>query len=274
MRADPRAAYFRVNDVSISASLNIASLALSPRIKNSNDKIIVNDEREVFYSPLSSLHLYSINSSVLKNEQFAATLGEFQGNVKDYGTKASQSVGMVMDNQGVLYYSLLALNGIARWDSGTPFQTGQKMIAKDERYLEWVNSFAFDDQGNLTILVNRLNRFIYQKLSINEPNFRLIASNVGGKSYLYDESYNYESSQTSEASSTTTTEKEVPVLKPGTDQDPYLSPQPAEPQAEPTPESSMGQTNGSTTPKPSSAAAEKAATALISLLIAGMLLVV
>lgn len=138
------------------------------------------------------------------------------------------------------------------------------------RYLEWVNSFAFDDKGNLTILVNRLNRFIYQTLNINEPNFRLIASNVGGKSYLHDESYNYESSQTTETSSTTSTEKEVPVLKPGTDQDPYLSPQPAEPAPEP----SIVQTNGSTTPKPSSAASEKAVTALISLLVSGILFVV
>lgn len=110
--------------------------------------------------------------------------------------------------------------------------------------MEWVNSFALDDQGNLTLLVNKLNRFIYAKLNINEPNFRLIASNVGGKNYLYDRNYNYVTSSetptvsTSTTTTTTTTEKpEVPELKPGTDQDPYLAPNPEpEPTAEPEPE--------------------------------------
>ncbi|CAG9773859.1 unnamed protein product [Ceutorhynchus assimilis] len=199
MRADPTASTFRVNDISISASLNLASIALGPRIRTSSDnKLILMEEREVYYSPLSSLHLYSINSSVLRNPEFASQNGEYQGTVRDYGMKGSQSVGMVMDSAGVLYYSLLALNSIARWDSTTPFQTGQKIIAKDERYLEWVNSFAFDESGNLTILVNRLDKFIYGQLNISESNFRLIVSNVGAKSYLHDESYNYDSSTTTE----------------------------------------------------------------------------
>lgn len=116
----------------------------------------------------------------------------------------------------------------------------------NSRYLEWVNSFALDDQGNLTLLVNKLSRFIYAKLNINEPNFRLIASNVGGKNYLYDRNYNYMASSetpnvsTTTTTTTTTTEKpEVPELKPGTDQDPYLAPNPEpepEPTAEPKPE--------------------------------------
>lgn len=133
MRADPNASVFRVNGITISASLNLASLALGPGIRKNGDQIIINEDRELFYSPLSSLHLYSISTDVLRNEGFAANNSEFQGDVKDHGVKGSQTVGMIMDNQGVMYYSLLSMNSVARWDSNTPLQTGQKIIARDER---------------------------------------------------------------------------------------------------------------------------------------------
>ncbi|XP_066252993.1 protein yellow-like [Euwallacea similis] len=293
MHADPNAVAFHVNDVTISASLNIVSLALGPRVKKNNERIVVNEDREVFYAPLSSFHLYSISSAVLRNQEFARNEGEYQGTVKDYGQKSSQSVGMVMDNQGMLYYSLLSINSVARWDSNTPFQFGQRIIAKDDTYLEWVNSFSLDDKGNLTILVNRLNRFIYGKLKTNEVNFRLISSNVGGMGYLYDEIYNYNISTTTEQQSTTTTTEKAaaPALKPGTDQDPYLAPQPAS-EPEPTPEPSSSPTPLSTsTPKsetPSSlrsildsttqglasAASKRREVAVLAFLTAGMLFVV
>ncbi|XP_060522104.1 protein yellow-like [Cylas formicarius] len=234
MKADPRAVYFAVNGVAVSAAINVASIALGLR-----DYPGV-ESRPVFYAPLSSLHLYSINSSALRNEGFAD--GDFQGQVTDYGLKESQSVGMTMDNRGVLYYSLLGSNSIARWNFSTPFVTGQKIIAKDERYLEWTNSLTFDDAGNLTLLVNRLQRFIYGRLDLREPNFRLISANVGAKGYLYDDQlYNVATSTTTsttpEPQDTTDHSEEDPVaLPPGSDQDPYMAPQPVpeEPQPEPT----------------------------------------
>ncbi|XP_030750481.1 protein yellow-like [Sitophilus oryzae] len=226
MHADPNAVFFKVNGVGINAPLNLASIALGPKLSTNGDRVVINEDREVFYTPISSLHIYSINTSVLKNDHFAMDDGEYQGQVTDHGLKASQTVGMVMDNEGVLYYSLLGSNSIARWDIHTPFQTGQKIIAKDERYLEWPNSFALDKEGNLTILVNRLERFIYDKLDLKEPNFRLIASNVGGMNYLYDDSYSYNNQAESSSTSSTTESEELKPINTGLDQDPYLSPQP------------------------------------------------
>lgn len=235
MKADPTAATFRVKDNIISDPINIASIALGPKIHTSDDKIVVNEDREVFFSPLSSLHLYSINTTVLRNEMNGMNDGEYQGELKDYGLKSSQSIGMIMDNQGVLYYSLLATYSIARWDSHTSFQSGQKIIARDENFLEWPNSFTFDQTGNITVLVNKLNKFIYDKLDLSEVNFRLITSHVGGKSYLYDQEYDYKFDQ---STTTTTTSGELPEphVVPGIDQDPYLAPVP-NPEVKPEPES-------------------------------------
>lgn len=91
MKADPTATAFRVNGVMIQVPINIASIALGPRIHVSYDRVVVDEDREVFYSALSSMHLYSINSSVLRNEMNGE--GEYQGDVKDVGLKSSQTVG-------------------------------------------------------------------------------------------------------------------------------------------------------------------------------------
>lgn len=129
---------------------------------------------------------------------------------------------MTMDNQGVLYYSLLATNSIAKWNSNTPFQTGQTIIARDSNYLEWPNSFTFDQNGNITVLVNKLNKFIYDNLNLNQVNFRLITSKVGGRSYLYDQAYDYESDKEMSTSTPSSSDSNVPhgVLQP----DPFLIP--------------------------------------------------
>ncbi|XP_044253824.1 protein yellow-like [Tribolium madens] len=184
MSADRSATLFSVNGVPISAPINIAGIALGPKIHTNDDKLVVNEDREVYFSPLSSLHLYSINTSSLRNSSNTS--------IKDLGLKSSQSVGMVMDNQGILYYTLLGNNAVGRWDSRTPFQSGQKLIAQDSKHLEWPNSLTLDTSGNLTVLMNRLNRFIYDEFDLSEYNFRLITAFVGGKNYLYDDNFNYD----------------------------------------------------------------------------------
>lgn len=197
MTADPTAIHFSVNEIAISAPINIAGIALSPKIHINNDKIVVKEEREVYYSPLSSLHLFSVNTTVLQNEHLAQNLNNNSKDILDLGLKASQSAAMIMDNQGILYYSLLGENAIGRWDSQTPFHSGQKLIARDNKFIEWPSSFAFDLSGNLTVVMSSLNKFIYGKLDLDEFNFRLISSDVGGKSYLYDIDFNYHPNENS-----------------------------------------------------------------------------
>lgn len=176
MVADPAAAQFRAGNVMINVQINIAGISLGPKLGANND-------REIFYSPLSSLHIYSINSTFIKNPN---NHGEYQGEVKDYGMKDSQSMGMVADNEGNLYFGLLNVGGIAKWN----LVTGQKrLLVKDEKHLQWPNSFTFDDVGNLTVLANSLNRFIYNRMNISNINFRLVIGRVGGKSYIHDTDY-------------------------------------------------------------------------------------
>ncbi|KAH0809686.1 hypothetical protein GEV33_013106 [Tenebrio molitor] len=192
MMADPSATQFAVNGITISAPINIAGIALGPEIRTSNDRVVVNEDREVYFCPLSSQHLYSVNTTVLRDKNRARAAPDYDNSIKDIGLKPSQTVGMVMDNQGILYYGLLGNSAVGRWDSRTPFSSGQRLIARDLKYLEWPNSFTFDPTGNLTVLTNSLAKFIFGKMNLDEYNFRLITSYVGGKSYLYDDNFNYD----------------------------------------------------------------------------------
>jgi len=175
MRADPGVRSLSFNGVYVDISWNIAGLALSP--------VSYGGERRLYYSPLSSYSLFSIPTSVLKDETRA--VGDVSAYVKTHGRKTSISEGMAMDSRGVLYYGLLGENAIAKWDTNLPFEGNQQKIAQDNNLLQWPASFGFDSQlMNLTVVSNRLQNFLAGRVHLNEPNYRIISAYTGTKSYL------------------------------------------------------------------------------------------
>ena len=176
MRADPGVRTLSFNGVYVDINSNIAGLALSP--------VSYSGERRLYYSPLSSYSLFSIPTSVLKDETRA--IGDVSAYVKTHGRKTSISEGMAMDSRGVLYYGLLGENAIAKWDTNLPFEGNQQKIAQDTSLLQWPASFGFDSQlMNLTVVSNRLQNFLAGRVHLNEPNCRIISAYTGTKSYLY-----------------------------------------------------------------------------------------
>lgn len=188
MRADPLAVQFKINSETIRTPINIAGIALGPKTNINEQNITLNEDRQVYFCPISSFHLYSISTTYLKDKRFSkGGDGDFAQYIMDVGIKTAQSDGMKMDNKGILYYGLIPKASIVRWDSSTPFITGQKVIAKDDNYIQWPNSFAFDDGGNVLVLTNKLEKYVQNKMSLNEPNFRILMAYVDGKSYVYDD---------------------------------------------------------------------------------------
>ncbi|XP_023723318.1 protein yellow [Cryptotermes secundus] len=176
MRADPGVRSLSINGVYVDINRNIAGLALSP--------VSDSGQRRLYYSPLGSYSLFSIPTSVLRDETHA--VGDVSGYVKTHGRKRSISQGMVMDSHGVLYYGLLGENAITKWDTNLPFEGNQHKIAQDNNLLQWPASFGFDSQlRNLTVVSNRLQNFLSGRVHLNEPNFRIITAFTGTKSYLY-----------------------------------------------------------------------------------------
>ncbi|KAB0793799.1 hypothetical protein PPYR_13419 [Photinus pyralis] len=212
MRADPKAQNFKVNNDVVNAPINIAGIALGPRTYHSASGVTLNHDREVFYCPMSSLHLYSISTAILQNEANSNNGQDYPGLVHDVGRKASQTDGMMMTNKGVLYYGLLGDNSIAQWNSTKPFSSGQKVLSRDPNYIQWTNAFTIDTNGSITVLSNTLQSFIHGDLDTHKYNFWLLSAEIGEQSYLYEDSStmysplpNEETSEPSSSSSPTPT---------------------------------------------------------------------
>ncbi|KFB47337.1 hypothetical protein ZHAS_00015415 [Anopheles sinensis] len=161
MRAARNAVRFAINGTELNYSIHIDSIALGPYYNPNIDADRANGvlsdtllnsqnyERNVYYSPLSSYHVYSLPASLLRDPEFnaRATPQQILEAVVDYGQKVSQTDGMFMDNQGVLYYGLLGEYAIAKWDTYKPFVAG--------------------------------------RLNPTEVNFRILRAKTGALSYVY-----------------------------------------------------------------------------------------
>ncbi|EAT44201.1 AAEL004409-PA, partial [Aedes aegypti] len=178
---------FSINGTELTFSIHIDAIALgpyyNPNVQNDIDPQVdpllanQNYERNVYYSPLSSYHLYSLPASLLRDPEYVAkaTPRDILEAVTDYGRKSSQTDGMIMDNQGELYYGLLGDHSIARWDSYKPFTPkNQIIIARDRIHIQWVDGMGFDHEGYLYVVVNRLHNFVAGRMRPDETNFRIL----------------------------------------------------------------------------------------------------
>lgn len=197
MRAAHNAVQFSINGTELNFSIHLDGIALgpyyNPNVQNDIDPQVdpllanQNYERNVYYSPLSSYHLYSLPASLLRDPEFVlkASPRDVLEAVTDYGRKSSQTDGMIMDNQGELYFGLLGEHAVARWDSYQPFSAkNQIVIAKDKTHIQWVDGMGFDHEGYLYVLVNRLHNFVAGKLRSDEVNFRILRSKTGALGYV------------------------------------------------------------------------------------------
>lgn len=192
MHAALNAVSFSVNGSNLNFSIHIDGIALGPYYSINKEEPQL--ERNVYYSPLSSYHLYSLPASLLRNPEFAvrATPLQIYQAVTDHGLKVSQSDGMIMDNKGILYFGLLKEHAIAQWDSFQPFTLeNQPIIAKDEAYIQWTDGFGFDEEGYLYVVVNRLHNFVAGHLNMTEVNFRVLRSKTSTVSYVFTGRDNY-----------------------------------------------------------------------------------
>uniref|UniRef100_S4NXS5 Yellow-b n=1 Tax=Pararge aegeria TaxID=116150 RepID=S4NXS5_9NEOP len=184
MSSVPEAAIFRINGTTVNLPVNIDGIAMGPQFLTEDETV----DRTVYYCPLASFNMYAINASVLRNESLAVMgEGALRPYVVNLGTKASQTDGMKMDSTGALFFGLIGNSTIAEWNTTVDFRTGQRTIARDPNYIQWVDRFTFDDRGNLYVIVNRLYNFVKNQVSVDEVNYRILRSYTGLKSYIYAE---------------------------------------------------------------------------------------
>nr|CAH7757593.1 unnamed protein product [Callosobruchus chinensis] len=80
--------------------------------------------RTLFYTPLTGHGLFAISTTILKNENSLKDQ-KWRGLVQLVGQKLCSTDGMVMDSKGNLYYGLLCLSGVGKWNMFEPFESSE-----------------------------------------------------------------------------------------------------------------------------------------------------
>ncbi|TRY75062.1 hypothetical protein TCAL_14576 [Tigriopus californicus] len=110
-------------------------------------------ETRLFFGTLGK-DLFAISVAHLRNA-ITPNNRNPEAYVSKIGKKRAATEGIIADDQGVLYYSLLETGTIMQWNTTeTPFYHKREEILKNDAELEWVNSLSVDD-GSLWIVSNR-----------------------------------------------------------------------------------------------------------------------
>ncbi|XP_067671579.1 protein yellow-like [Haliotis asinina] len=150
------------------------------------------DFRYLYYCSLASVKLYRVPTSVLANEN-----SDISRSVKNLGDKVSQTGGMIAGSKS-LYYGALSLNAVYKWDFSKDIAMAasvddvtlktQTQVVKDDTYMKWVDSFAFDTDGYLWFTVNKLPKFFQHTMDFlnatSPSNMFIWKIYVGEKNYL------------------------------------------------------------------------------------------
>jgi sugar lactone lactonase YvrE len=144
----------------------------------------------LYYSPLSSYHLYKIDMGTIRDQlkQLGQPGMQLQANqVHDLGRKPSQSNGMTMDAQGMLYFGALGKNAVYRWDTHQTSLTeeNQHLLFKHDQEVQWPDSFHIDDNCDLLLTTNRLHLFQAKTVDFGEINMRVLRFSIGQRNYMH-----------------------------------------------------------------------------------------
>ncbi len=166
------------SDGNYTINVNIDGIALSPYDPSPFGT------RRVYYCPLSSYSLYSVSTSILKESVNGVTLRD--NDVTTHAKhRSSQADGLAMDSQGLLFYGLLQNNSIVYVNTSVPktnsYDPYQKevLLVQNDFDLQWPDTFAFDQEGYLYTVSNRLQRYPTNSYDWNEVNFRVARIFVG-----------------------------------------------------------------------------------------------
>lgn len=103
------------------------------------------------------------------------------------GQKLSQSDGIVISDNGYMYYGNIENNALNYWNVSTPLTiaTQHFLFENDERF-QWQDTFGFDNSGSLLLVSNRLQLMpnSYDFSGNSGSNFRIYSFNIDGYSYM------------------------------------------------------------------------------------------
>lgn len=141
--------------------------------------------RTLYFTAISSNHLYAVSTRFLRDSTLAANTSTLLEAYRFLGTRGSnmQTTAHMLDERtGTLFYTLPNRNGIGCWNSVrnahsyTPLTN--TVLATDDVTMIFPNDIVLDDADNVWLLSDRLPVSNMRGLNENEVNFRLFSARI------------------------------------------------------------------------------------------------
>lgn len=174
------AMHITVNKTHVRRPTNLDGIALSSASSKN---------RMVYYTPLAAFHLYSIPTRILKSGNGTKDVDKF---VQDLGRRTTQTDGMMMSSDDILYFGLFAEDAVAFWNTtektkenseNLSYTEDQKILVRDHKVIQWPDAFVIDEEGYLWCVPNSLQNFLTDNVDLDIFNYRIIRVNIKSKSY-------------------------------------------------------------------------------------------
>ncbi|XP_062506522.1 protein yellow-like [Corticium candelabrum] len=199
---------------------NIDINNLTYTFKTPSDGIALNqDGTMLYYCALSGYTLYGVSTELLRNLDLP--MSYIRGRVQRVGMKVSQSDGLVFSSKRKLFFGVESEDAVYHWDkkrNAHDFSPAtEELLVSNSTTMEWVDTFAFDEEGYLWFTSNRLDKFLSGEMQFSNPlnsNFRVIRVFVNDSSYLNSAISNFAQCPRIEASPTDTVEQATPATLP------------------------------------------------------------
>ncbi|CAG7659227.1 unnamed protein product [Allacma fusca] len=180
MKADPDALKFTILGTNYTFDIAVNGIALSNKDRNFDT---------VYYCSLSGVDVYSVAVATIKQAGASKQPGVQlkDSDVTHIGKKDSQSDGMTIDANGIMYYGDIGHNAIKSWNTneGKMTDANQKIVAQNDNDLQWVDTFSIDTDGHMFVTPSRLHRHFTDTLDFSDTNFRVVRFFINSENYMY-----------------------------------------------------------------------------------------
>ncbi|KAM3962290.1 yellow-c [Aphomia sociella] len=137
-----------------------------------------NGYRTAFFHAMSSTKEFCVSTELLRNYTKLDKNEAFQDFklLGDRGDNTQSSASSYDTKTKVLFYTQVNRDGVSCWNSNKPYTPeNNPLVITDPKLFEFTNDIKVDDESNLWMLSDKMPRFIYSDLDVNDINYRIFS---------------------------------------------------------------------------------------------------
>lgn len=171
---DPLSSRYNLHGLEFHWTDGLFGIALTP--------VDVNNEKTMFFHPMSSFREFAVPLSALKDRKTAEDSPEKfvpvgKPRAKDYGHSSGSSI----DRNGVMFFNMVTRDSVWCWDTRKEYiPQNLGVVGSSNVSLVFPNDVRMDheEDQNVWILSNKLPMYLYGYMNKDEVNFRILRASA------------------------------------------------------------------------------------------------